>query len=155
MKSNKYTKSLSLIVACCFALAVYGHTVAPNRQRSLHLIKKIYLEIAPNIVEDRAIAPILKSELERRGFIITDRAEVADAILSGEITAEVYPHGGTPHKAIYRYQLMLPNQEVVWKVEVKFTTVLNFDEDNERAARKITEKLLRDWQKSAKNAARK
>lgn len=155
MRSNKPARGLSLTVACCFALATYGHTGASSKQAGLHLVKKIYIEITTNVVEDRDIAPILKSELERRGFTVVDSAMAADATLSGETMAEVYPQGGAPHKAIYRYQLMLPNQEVLWKVEVKFTTVLNFDEDHERAARKIAEKLLRVWQKSAKNAARK
>jgi hypothetical protein len=136
-------------------LTVCAHAIALSKQGDLHLIKKIYIEITPIVVEDRDIAPILKVELERRGFTIVDRVEAADASLTGEVTAEVYPHGGAPHKAIYRYQLTSSNQQAVWKVQVKFTTVLNFDEDNERAARKIAEKLLRAWQKSAKNAARK
>jgi len=149
------TKSLLRTLACCFVLAVCAHAVALGRQGDLHLIKKIYIEITPNVVEDGNIAPLLKAELERRGFTVVDSVEAADASLTGEITAEVYPHGGAPHKAIYRYQLISPNQQAVWKVQVKFTTVLNFDDDNERAARKIAEKLLRDWQKSAKNATRK
>jgi hypothetical protein len=155
MKSNKPTKGLSLTVACCFVLAVFGHTVALNKHGSLHLIKKIYIEVTPNVAEDRDIAPILKSELERRGFTVVGSAEAADAILTGENTAEVVldGDGSTPHKAIYRYQLALPSKEVLWKARVKFTTVLNFAQDNERAARKLAEKLLSDWQKSAKNAA--
>ena len=68
--------------------------------------------------------------------------------------AEVFPHGGAPHKAIYRYQLALPSQQILWKAAVKFTTVLNFAEDHQRAARKIAGKLANDRRKAAKKSAR-
>lgn len=156
MNKNKTINSSLLLLMCGLSMAICSHAVVLKEANNLHLIKKIYIEVVSNTVEENKIEPLLKFELEMRGFTVLDSASSADAVLSGEIQAEVVldGDGSVPHKAIYHYQLALPNQEVVWRAKIKFATKLDFAEDNRRAARSLAEKLSSDWEKSARKAAR-
>ncbi len=140
----------SLLITMCGVQSAFAQSNVNN----LHRIKKIYIEAVPNVKEEKKIEPFLKIELESSGFEIVDAPSRADAILSGEIQAEVVldGDGSIPNKSIYLYQLYLPGKKVVWKGKVKFVNKPSLGEDNEYAAKKIAEKLAKDWQKSAKKA---
>lgn len=121
---------------------------------NLHRVKKVYIEEVSNVKEEEKIEPLLEAELGSRGFEIVGAPSEADAILSGEIRAEVVLHGdgSIPNKAIYLYQLSLPRGAVIWRGKVTFVSRPSFAEDNKYAAKKIAEKLAKDWRKSAKKA---
>jgi hypothetical protein len=138
-----------------FALLNVQLVLAQSNVSNLHRVRKIYIEAITNVANgEKKIEPLLKRELESRGFEIVGAHTEADAILAGEIQAEVILDGddSVPNKSIYMYQLTLLGGDVVWKGKVKFVRKPSFAEDNEYAAKRIAEKLTRDWQKSAKKA---
>jgi len=118
---------------------------AQSNVKGLYRIKKIYIESYPNVKEEIKIDPFLKAELEKRGFEIVNDASTADAILSGEVQAEIVLHGdgSIPDKSIYLYQLALPNKEIIWKSKIKFVSKPSIAENNKYAARKIAEKTAK------------
>jgi hypothetical protein len=63
----------------------------------------------------------------------------ADAILTGVIEAEVIldGDGSIPNKAVYKYELRLTNNELVWKGKVKFPTRRTVVEANQYAAQQL------------------
>ena len=144
MRVNSLVRQVSrlLIVLCCMQ-AMYSY--AQSNVNGLYRVKKIYIESYPNVKEEMKIDPFLKAELESYGFEIVTDASKADAILSGEIQAEVVldGDGSIPNKSIYSYQLTLPNKEIVWKGKIKFVSKPSFTEDNKYAARKIAEKIAK------------
>ena len=148
--------SLVRIILGSLLIAVFGvqPTLAQSGGRNLHRIKKIYIEAIPNVKEEKKIEPFLKTELESCGFEIVGAPSEADAVLSGEIQAEIVLHGdgSVPNKSIYLYRLSIPDGGVVWEGKVKFVSKPSFAEDNEYAAKRIAEKLAKDWRKSAKKA---
>jgi hypothetical protein len=139
---------VGIILASLVAIMVAVQpALAQSSVSNLHRIKKIYIEATPNVKEGKKIEPFLKAELERRGFEIVGTSSAADAILSGEIQAEVVldGDGSVPNKSIYLYQLSQPSGGVIWKGKVKFVSKPSFAEDNEYAAKRIAEKLAKDW----------
>jgi hypothetical protein len=144
-----------LLVVFCFMQAAYGYLLPDTR--NLYKVKKIYLAPSDDPQRYRAIEGLLKMELEMKGFVIVDDAAKADAILSGEIQAEVTldGNGRRPNKSTYLYQLTAANKEVVWKGKVRFVSNRTLTEDHQYAAKRIAEMIARDWQKSVKNAAAK
>ena len=80
-----------------------------------------------------------------------DTHSPADAILSGELQAEIVldGDGSIPNKSIYQYQHSLAGGGVIWKGKVKFVSKLRLQRINEYAAKKVAEKLAKDWRKFA------
>jgi hypothetical protein len=141
MRSLNLLRQLSclLIVLCCMQEA---YSYAQSNVSALYRVKKIYIQSYPNVKEGMKVESFLKAELEKRGFEIVNDASNADAILSGEVQAEIVldGDGNIPAKSIYLYQLTLPNREIVWKGKIKFVSKQTVAEDNEYAARKIAKK---------------
>ncbi|MBX7173028.1 MAG: hypothetical protein K1X72_18810 [Pyrinomonadaceae bacterium] len=116
-------------------------------------IKRIY------VAEDTSVLPVtkglakdLKIELEKKGFLISDTKKDADAILLSEISAEITLDGDAsdPNNSIYYCKILAKSDKLIWKTTIKFRSKTNWAEDNRIAAKKIAEKLYKDWQKSAK-----
>lgn len=157
MRSKNLFRIISgaLLITLCLAQAVYSDPQL--NVGALHRVKKIFIGVVYNINEEMRIEPFLKNELVKKGFEVVDDPSKADAVLSGEIQAEIVldGDGSVPNKIIYLYQLTLPNKEVVWKSKVKFVNKPTFAEDNEYAAKRISEKIAKDWQKAVKKAGAK
>jgi hypothetical protein len=122
-----------------------SYSYAQSNANGLYRIKKIYIESYPNVKEETKFEPFFKAQLEKRGFKIVNDASEEDAILSGDIQAEIVLHGdgSIPDKSIYRFQLTLPNKEVVWNGRIKFVSKSSIEEDHAYAARKIAEKIAK------------
>ena len=157
MKSKNLLRVASASMLITLGLVYAAYSDSQLNADSLHRVKRIYVEVIPNVKEEIKIEPFLKIELVRNGFEVVDDPSKADAILSGEIKAEVVldGDGSVPNKSIYLYQLTLPNKQIIWKGKVKFVSKPRFAEDNEYAAKKIAQKIAKDWQKSAKKAGAK
>jgi hypothetical protein len=158
----KHTVITSLNVLVVLSLACtevsYCITSLPNdKSNKLYLVRKIFIEEIPNIQEASKVELFLKRELQRWGFIIIEDRAGADAILTVEIQAEVIldGDGSVPNKAIYKYELRLTDNELVWKGKIKFPARQSFAEENEYAAQKIAEKIANAWRKTAKKGAGK
>jgi hypothetical protein len=141
----------SLIAVLCFTQPGYS---SQSKVNNLYLVKKIFIETVANVKEENKTELFLKIELEKKGFKIVDDSSKADAILTGQAQAEVIldGDGSVPNKSIYLYQLNLPSKEIIWKGKVKFISKRTLAEDNEYAAKKIAEKIAKDWKRSAKKS---
>ena len=150
---------LLILLSCGFAPTV--RAIAPDKDDRLHLIRRIYIEPTPavDVVPKQVtqLEPLLKFELERRGFVVVASAAESDAMLLGEGKAEIVLHGdgSIPPKSIYEYRLVVPGGHVVWKTGVKFISRKTLAEDYEYAARAVAERLTSDWQRAAKKAAKR
>ncbi len=148
--------TLAILFFCALSSCPVNPAYLQDKSPRLYLVKKIFLEEVQGWEKVEKIEPFLEKEFAHAGFILVHEAANADAILRGEINAEVIldGDGSVPNKSVYKYQLVLRNKEVVWKSTIKFVSKPTFKEDNEFAAKKIVEKLLSDWKKSSKQAAR-
>jgi hypothetical protein len=127
---------------------------AYDKPNKLYRVKKIFIEEVYLKETGERIETFLRKELIKAGFVVVDEASSADAILRGEVKAEVTldGDGSIPNKSIYEYQLVLMNKEIVWKSTIKFVSKSTFTEDHEFAAKKMAEKILSDWKKSLRQA---
>jgi hypothetical protein len=136
----------------------YGSASLPNDKiGKLYLVRRIFIAEIPGLNETRKVEIFLKTELLKWGFLIAEDRVGADAILTGVIEAEVIldGDGSIPNKAVYKYELRLTNNELVWKGKVKFPTRRTVVEANQYAAQQLAEKIAADWKKSAKKGAGK
>ncbi len=147
-----------LFFAFLFMLVVTAQTVKTD-EITLAQIKRIYVEDDTSaLLVTKGLASYLRAELAKKGFVISDSKENANAILSSEISAQVTLDGDSsnpPDKAIYYCRLLSADGKLYWKATIKFVSKFDLTEDNKFAARKIAEKLYKDWQKAAKKRADK
>src|SRR4030095_3290200 len=117
--------------------------------KPLRHVKKIFVESFAASPREPQVGP-LEAELRRNGFEVVAEPFQADAILSWESQLETVLHGDrrVPDKAIFNYQLVLPDKTVIWKHSVKFGTKKNLFADSEYAAKKIAKKLIEDRQRA-------
>ena len=137
---------LGVILVCSAstpALAGQGYS-KPLRQ-----VNKIFVESYVASPREPQVGP-LEAELRRNGFEVVAEPFQADAILSWESQLETVLHGDrrVPDKAIFNYQLVLPDKTVIWKHSVKFGTKKNLFADSEYAAKRIVKKLIAAQQKA-------
>jgi hypothetical protein len=159
MQRAKFKTMAFVLIAWSFIIQLqqlsYSFTTTQNENSNkLHLVRTIFIECVPDIKKRKTLEPYLQVELQRQGFKVAEDRASADAILSGIIQAEITVDGdgSDPDKSIYTFELTLLTNKRVWRGKVKFTSKSTFAEDNEYAARKIAERIARDWKKSAKRA---
>ncbi len=155
---TKINQFAFLLLAFLFPLIINAQILQTSKN-ALSQVKRIYVEDDVSVIpKNEIIAPYLRTELAKQGFVVSDSEENADAILSIEISAQVTLDGdgsNPPDKAIYYCRLLSPSGELYWKATVKFVFKSDWIENNKFGAKKITEKLYKDWQKSAKKRSGK
>src|SRR5690349_4808399 len=135
------------LAATCFA--------AQTSPSTLSAVKNIYIESVPG--QPAPWRESLTRELTKVGFnIVGDRSQ-ADASLTIFPQAEIVVDGdgSIPNKSIFRYELALPNNTVVWKHRLKFVSRHNAADDLDYAAVKMAAKLLKDKEASTRKGAHK
>jgi hypothetical protein len=135
-----------------FSVAFYAATpvlAVQGNSKTLGQVKKIFVESYDTSSRERHVGR-LEAELRRNGFDVVADPSQADAILSSEAQLETTLHGdrSIPDRAIFNYQLVLPDKTVIWKHSVKFVTKKNLFADSEYAAKKIAKKLIEDRQRA-------
>jgi len=146
---------LVLALACSAgALSATAASTGDDAQR-LYLLTKLFIEPIGQLKNvDARLEPLLKQELQKRGFQVVERAEDAQGVLSGDFGLEVTLDGDKYDitKADYELQLRNSAGERVWKARLKFKHRDTYAEDHRYAARKLAEKLSKAWRKSARRA---
>jgi hypothetical protein len=131
--------------------------VLAQRKNSLAQIQKIYLaKYAATQVdaqfrnrEDRIIS-LLKEALEKEGFIlVSDKAE-ADAVLSGTLGIAIVLDGPQPDPPQYQYeyQLLSAKNQKLWETKFSIRSRHGEKDADQKAAKKLAEKLSGAWRKS-------
>jgi len=148
-----------------FLLFTFLFTLCVNAQKAeidkdaIGQVNQIYVEDDTSVLPlKERLAPYLRTELAKQGFVISESRENADVILSSEISAQVTLDGDSnnpPDKAIYYCRLLSSSGKLYWKTTVKFVFKSDWTENNKFGAQKIAEKFYKDWQKSAKKLADK
>jgi hypothetical protein len=123
----------------------------------LHQVRKIYVakeeqyEVTEKfIAREKHINYNLKKELARNGFIITDELLEADAILSGSFGDIIVLDGPQPDPPEYHYEYQLTSRgkQRLWRTEFSIRSKAGDVDADEKAARRIVEKLVKAWQES-------
>jgi|GEM_PF-4304177 len=149
MRTNVFRILFFLMAAMIFGVSA-NH--AQTTQHALARVSKIYIDQIVNSKDEWKIEPLLKAELERRGFEIVENRSDADATMSGEIQARIvadaYKH--VPHRSAYLFRLTAPKNAVIWRAMVEFASRKASADDNKLAARMIADRLAKEKQKSLK-----
>ncbi len=159
MKQTAIKRLIILLVLsfACPETSYLSTSFLDDTRDKLYLVRRIFIEETSNREQISRIEPFLKRELQRWGFVIVEDQTEADAILTGGLELEVIVHGdgSVPDKAIYKYELRLTNNELVWKGKVKFPAPGEIAEENRYAAEKIAGKIAREWRSSARKGRSK
>jgi hypothetical protein len=97
----------------------------------------------------------LKQELEAKGFSIVDDLVNADAILKGTIIIPMVEDDWPGYMVLYdklEFSLESLSNENIWNAKVKVESKSDAGKNVKNRARKLAERIERDWKKSAKNA---
>jgi hypothetical protein len=129
------------------------------RQTFLHLVQKLYLEKLGTSAEAARFRLLLEDKLTEKGFIVVDKPEKADAILSGALSvssAGIY--GGTSDIGV-TVQLKSTAGERLWSGNFAGRIIimgpiasLKFKDIVDYRAKELAKKLRNDWEKSARAA---
>ena len=156
MKMKTFARLSCFVVY--IALACIPVDATPRSVNESNPVRKIYIAKAepfenrePFISRWKRFNSYLKQELTRFGFIVVDEKANADAILSGNFGEEVMVDGpqANPPKLYYDFELILPTNEKVWRIEFDVRSRSGVLAD-EKAARKIAEEMSTAWQESWK-----
>ena len=155
-----FTAALLLAVSLA-AAGRHAETYAQTQTPALHLVRKIHIGELGSSDEAARFRLLLEDKLSRRGFIVVDKPETADAILSGALSvspAGVY--GGRSDVGV-TVRLVSISGERLWSINlpkpVTFGAVfklrgLKVKEPIEYRAEELAKELREDWERSAKAA---
>jgi len=151
----KSLATISLVSAILFSSAQLS-LAGGDDPTALARIKKIYIESVANGQRDQQKESLAR-ELTKAGFEIVDVRSQADATLTTlpQMEIVVDGDGSVPDKAIFTYELALPNSTIVWKHRIKFVSRRTLAEDCDYAATKMAAKILKDKEASVRKNAHK
>ena len=141
------------------AKAPKNHADANGFQKSkpekLYLVKKIYLGEIQLVIVDDPFKAYLKRELEAKGFSVVDDVANADAILRGTMAVPLVEDDWPGYTVLYdvlKFSLDSPTKENIWRGKIQIESKQDIGKNVEKRARKLAERIEKDWKKSAKNA---
>ncbi len=158
-------KPFTAVLLSALWLCAAGASAAARAQAgpaALHLVQKIYIGELGASDEAARFRLLLEDELNRRGFAVVDKAEKADAVLSGALS--VSPggvHGGVGGNVAVTVRLVSPGGERLWSINLpKPVTLasafkvrgLKVREPVEYRAEELAKELREDWERSARAA---
>lgn len=154
MPSTAFTLKLILPLA----LVITAASTAPAqtaRPDPLYRVKSIYLGDV-GALETDPFKIYLRRELTRLGFTVVDEAASADAVLTGEMTISVTEDGPPIEKPYDKlsFKLVARGSEEIWraKFSVQQRSFDNWEKNSEHRARRLAERLKRDWKRAAGKA---
>lgn len=138
---------------------VCSHASADGSQKStsgkLHLVRRIYIGDIQSPLSRDPFKEYLKQELEAKGFSIVDDVTTADAILKGTITIPLVEDEWPGYMVLYdklNFRLESPSNEHIWSAKVRVESQSDSLKNANKRARKLAERIERDWKKSAMKA---
>jgi hypothetical protein len=115
----------------------------------LYLVQKIYIGEMGNSDEAARFRLLLDDKLSKKGFIVVDKEEKADAILTGALSLRVYDDGSVARATVL---LKSPNGERLWGGNFTPKRTFKRKDTVQLRAEDIADRLRSDWKKSAKAA---
>jgi predicted enzyme involved in methoxymalonyl-ACP biosynthesis len=117
-------------------------------QDRLSLVRKIYVGDMGTADEADRFRLLLEDKLSKRGFVIVERPEIADAILTGALSVRVFDD-----KSEARAFVRLTTQagDRIWSREFGSRLIFNpfkRAEPVKRRAEEVADRLREDWRKS-------
>jgi hypothetical protein len=140
----------SLICLSAHAALASDDSERPRRQPALHGVQKIYVGDMGRADEAERFRFLVGEELSKQGFTIVERAEDADAVLSGALSVRV---GDEKTEARAFVKLETPNGARLWAKYFGNRLIFNplkRKEPTKRRASEIASELRKDWQKAGK-----
>ncbi len=129
-------------------------------QTALHLVEKIYIGEMGSTDEATRFRLLLEDKLTERGFTVVDKAEKADALLSGALSVSPGGAYGRSDVAV-TVRLVSAGGERLWSINlpkpVTFAGAfkvrgLRIREPVEYRADELARELREDWERSARGA---
>ncbi|MFN2480749.1 MAG: hypothetical protein ABR554_04600 [Pyrinomonadaceae bacterium] len=122
----------------------------PRRQPALRDVQKIYVGDMGRADEAERFRFLVGEELTKQGFTVVNRAEDADAVLSGALSVRV---GDDRTEARAFVKLETPGGARLWAKDFGNRLIFNplkRKEPTKRRASEIASELRRDWQRAGK-----
>ncbi|HEX8136390.1 MAG TPA: hypothetical protein VF544_02260 [Pyrinomonadaceae bacterium] len=119
----------------------------PARER-LGLVQKIYVGDMGGADEADRFRLLLEEQLSKRGFTVVEKAENADAILTGALSVRVFDDKSEARAFV---RLMTPTGEHIWSKDFGNRWLVNpfsRQEPVKRRAEEVANRLREDWKKS-------
>ncbi len=145
---------LAIFIALGFALgsgvSASASSTQESRETKLHLVRQIYVSDMGRTDEARRFRLLLQEQLIEKGFVVVDKAEDADAILTGALSVRI--DDGSQARVYVR--LETKNGERLWAKDFGnglFKSLFTLKEPVKLRAEEVA-KALRD---ESKKAARK
>jgi hypothetical protein len=129
--------------------AAFANTMHGQSQDKLYLIERIYVGEMGQTDEAARFRLLLKERLARKGFTVVERAESAEAIMTGVLSVRVLDEGS---EARVYVTLKTPAGERLWGRDFGngiFKHLLSFKEPVRLRAEDVARALRDDWKKSA------
>lgn len=146
----------TLLLVCLFSLSAVSSLAKdgaerPRRQSATHLreVHKIYIGDMGKADEAERFRFLVGDELSKKGFTIVERAEDADAVLTGALSVRV---GDSSTEARAFVKLESQTGERLWARDFGHRAIIlnPFDrkEPTKRRASEIASELRKEWDKS-------
>ena len=136
-----------LVLLFATATFCFDDDFAPD----LYLVNKIYVADMGSTDEAARFKLLLDEALSKKGFIVVDTAEKADAIISGILTVRVYDSAAVAHATV-----LVKNKDGkrLWSGDFGPPTFRSLKRKDTVQARAdtIADHLRDDWKKTAKAA---
>jgi hypothetical protein len=154
-------KTLRVVALLTFVWALFAGVSATAQSvtgpTSLYRVQKIYLEELGTSAEAARFRLLLEEKLVDKGFTIVQRAEDADAVLSGALSVSASRvYGGTSDVGV-TVQLKSRAGDRLWSgnfagqiITINPVAYFKFKDIVEHRASETAKKLRNDWLKSAK-----
>ena len=152
MRSLSLRTLLLASLLCLSAHAALGSDGAerPRRQPALRDVQKIYVGDMGRADEAERFRLLVGEELSKQGFTVVERAEDADAVLSGALSGRV---GDERTEARAFVKLEGKNGQRLWAKDFGNRLIFNplkRKEPTKRRASEIASELRKDWERAGK-----
>ena len=145
-------RPLSMLLLPLALVAAAGASAADERPRTqtrLQQVRKIYVGDMGRAGEAERFRLLLGEQLARKGFTVVERAEEADAVLTGALSVRTYDE---KTEARVFVKLETPNGVRLWAKDFGHKRLLlnPFDlrEPTKRRAEDVASALRRDWERA-------
>ncbi|MDD5544930.1 MAG: hypothetical protein PHX83_17320 [Acidobacteriia bacterium] len=134
-----------LLIVSAPVVASEKRDLNPAKLQSVH---KVYVGEMGTTDEAARFRMLLAQELSKKGFIVVDQAQNADAILTGILTVRVYADTSIARATV---QLKSANGEILWAGDFQPKRTFKSVSDTVKfRAQNVADALRGDYQKAAK-----
>ena len=147
----------ALLLAANLSLTYFAGFVPTPQDLSeprLHQVHSIYVGNMGDDDEADRFRLLLEEQVARKGFVVVNSPEKADAVLTGALSVRIHRSSSTARVYV---TLHTPKGERLWGRDFgsKMTNLFSLTEPVKLRAQDVANGLKQDWDKSAKFSQRK